>query len=254
MTEPLTPANLNLQSMSFMPLDVVRLRDSSMASQKSAEGFRAAVLLWCAAWHQVPAASLPNDDVELARYAGFGRDLKAWTKIRDIALHGFVECSDGRLYHRVIASKANETAAKREAYRQRTKNATEARQRRNAERNDQRNVQHDSERNVHQGKVSVSKKEREEDTANAVSSSQYVFESGVIRLTQKDFDQWKEAYSYLDLRAELLSLTDFAQKNAEKWFFAVAGALAKRNREAKLAKERAGKGEFRLMSGIEGVL
>ena len=57
-------------------------------------------------------------------------------------------------------------------------------------------------------------------------------------MIEKDFEQWKENYSYLDLGAELLSLTDFAQKNSEKWFFALQGALAKRNREAKIAKER----------------
>ena len=93
-----------------------------------------------------------------------------------------------------------------------------------------------------------------EDTARAVPSSEYVFESGIIRLSEKNFGQWKEAYSFLDLRAELLSLTDFAQKNPDKWFFAVQGALAKRNRGAKLAQERAGDGEFKLMSGMQGVI
>ena len=168
MTEPLTPLDLDLRSMSFMPLDVVRLRDSDLASQESAEGFRAAVLLWCVAWHQVPSASLPKDDASLARYSGFGRDVKSWNKIRDIALHGFIECSDGRLYHPVIALKANEANAKRIAYRQRTANATESRRKAEIERNDQRNDRDDTERSVHQGKVSKLREvERKQDAADA---------------------------------------------------------------------------------------
>ena len=95
---PVSP-DLDLRAMAFMPLDVARLRDSDVAHQESGEAFRAAVLLWCVAWHQVPAASLPADDASLAKYAGFGRDLKSWRKVKEGALHGFVECSDGRLYH-----------------------------------------------------------------------------------------------------------------------------------------------------------
>ena len=37
-------------------------RASTMELRSNA--FRAGVLLWCAAWHQVPAGSLPDDDVE----------------------------------------------------------------------------------------------------------------------------------------------------------------------------------------------
>jgi hypothetical protein len=47
------------------------------------EAFRAGVLLWCAAWHQVPAASLPDNDTELANLAGYGRVVKEWRKVRD---------------------------------------------------------------------------------------------------------------------------------------------------------------------------
>lgn len=83
---------------------------------------------------------------------------------------------------------------------------------------------------------------KKEDTpANAGSSSvsKYAFEAGTIRLTEKDFKQWQEAYSQLDLKAELLSLAEWAsQQPPGKWFFAVSGALTKRNREAKIAIER----------------
>jgi hypothetical protein len=82
-----------------MELDVRRLRDSEFAAGVTGEAFRAGVLLWCAAWHQVPAASLPDNDTELANLAGYGRVVKEWRKVREQALTGFVKCSDGRLYH-----------------------------------------------------------------------------------------------------------------------------------------------------------
>ena len=104
---PLTPPNCDLMDFPYMELDVRQLRDSKFAAAVEAEAFRAGVLLWAASWHQVPAASLPDDDVELAGLAGFGRVVKEWLKVRNEALHGFVKCSDGRFYHAVIAVKAN---------------------------------------------------------------------------------------------------------------------------------------------------
>lgn len=75
------------------------------------------------------------------------------------------------------------------------------------------------------------------------ATGKYAFESGVIRLNQKDFDEWTLAFSHLDLRAELLSLSEWAA-NQPKWFHAVSGALAKRNREQK-TKAAAGLGPTR---------
>ncbi len=96
-----------------MPLDVVRLRDSDLASTESPEACWAAVLLWAASWHQVPAASLPDDDRVLSNLAGYGRVVKEWMKIRDGAMRGWIKCSDGRLYHPVVAEKANESFLKK---------------------------------------------------------------------------------------------------------------------------------------------
>lgn len=114
--EPLVPADVDLRDYQFMPLDVVRLRDSKIVDEASGDEFRAAVLLWCSSWHQVPAASLPDDDVQLAKFAGYGRVVKEWLKVKAGALHGFIRCSDGRLYHPVVAEKAIEAwAGKRKA-------------------------------------------------------------------------------------------------------------------------------------------
>lgn len=82
----------------------------------------------------------------------------------------------------------------------------------------------------------------------------YAFEDGIIRLNQRDFDAWQKAYSQLDLAAELLSLSKWAESEGKNWFHAVKGALAKRNREVKSAKDRLNaEGGFK-WNGIEGVL
>lgn len=113
---PMTPADCDLRDFQYMELDVRRLRDSEFAAGASGDAFRAGVLLWCAAWHQVPAASLPDNDTELANLAGYGRVVKEWRKVRDGALGGFVKCSDGRLYHSVIAEKAVAAYAAKERH------------------------------------------------------------------------------------------------------------------------------------------
>ena len=127
MTAPLTSADCDLRDFAYMPLDVVRLRDSDLAAI-DAEAFRAAVLSWCVAWHQSPAASLPDDDAALCRLLGYGRDLKGWQKVRKAgALRGYVLCDDGRLYHPVVAQKALEAWQKKHAQRDRTEAARRAR-------------------------------------------------------------------------------------------------------------------------------
>lgn len=72
-------------------------------------------------------------------------------------------------------------------------------------------------------------RDQKEDSAPD-GASKYFFESGVIRLSEKDFRKWEQAFSNLQLRAELIGLTQWAGKQND-WFFAVSGALAKRNRE-----------------------
>ena len=76
----------------------------------------------------------------------------------------------------------------------------------------------------------------------------------MIRLNQKDFDSWAKAFSHIDLAAELMSLSKWAESEGKNWFFAVKGALAKRNREVKVKKDDlARQGGFR-WNGQEGVI
>lgn len=106
MTAPLTPAGCDLRDFPFMPLHVARLRDSDLAAEAAPEACWYAVLLWAASWHQIPAASLPDNDAALARLIGLGRDLRTFRKHKADAMRGFVLCADGRLYHPIVADQA----------------------------------------------------------------------------------------------------------------------------------------------------
>ena len=106
--KPLVPACVDLTGYGWMPLHGHRLFGSTFNANCSDAEWRAGVTLWWAAWNQVPAASLPDDDTALCRLADLGRDVKGWKKLRMNALHGFVLCSDGRLYHKVLAELAIE--------------------------------------------------------------------------------------------------------------------------------------------------
>lgn len=115
--EPMTPPDCDLRGLPFLPLDVVRLMESNLFALSTGEEFKAAVALWCRAWNQVPAASVPDDDRILAHLSGAGA---RWKKVRAMALHGWVKCSDGRLYHPVVAEKAIEAWALRVRQRERS--------------------------------------------------------------------------------------------------------------------------------------
>jgi hypothetical protein len=111
-----------------MPVDVHAVRDGPLALALDPEPFRAAIRAQCVAWHQVPAGSLPADDVALAQLLGFGRDVKAWQAVRATgALHGWVLCTDGRLYLPVLAAAARDAWTRKESQRARTAAATQAR-------------------------------------------------------------------------------------------------------------------------------
>jgi hypothetical protein len=129
----MTPPDVDLRGFEFMPLDTTRLLDSDLFALSTGEEFKAAVALWCKSWHQLPGGSLPADDRVLAHLSGARA---RWSKVRDVALRGWVECSDGRLYHPLIAEKAVDAwasrvkhEAKREAERKRLQEWREKRRR-----------------------------------------------------------------------------------------------------------------------------
>ncbi|QBX37237.1 hypothetical protein E4M02_02510 [Brevundimonas sp. S30B] len=65
--------------------------------------------LWYRSWHQVPAGSLPADPDDLCHLAELGFDRKSFDKAKALAMRGWVECEDGRLYHPVVCEVALES-------------------------------------------------------------------------------------------------------------------------------------------------
>jgi len=91
-----------------MPLDVARLLTSEtwIEAADDPKLGHALICLWCESWHQVPAASLPDNPRVIARLAMC--DGPEWERIGARALEGWTLCSDGRWYHPVVAEKAIE--------------------------------------------------------------------------------------------------------------------------------------------------
>lgn len=112
--DPLVSPEVDLRGYEFMPFYGDRLFGSETWIAAPAEAKTAALKLWWRAYaKEVPAASLPSNDTLLAEYAGYGVSVRAWQRIKRHALRGFIECSDGRLYHPHLAVWAMEAWAKR---------------------------------------------------------------------------------------------------------------------------------------------
>lgn len=112
--EPLVPADVDCTDLDGFMLNVERLMASELVALSSHEVIGAALLLWCRAWKQTPAASLPNNEKTIS---GFARmPLARFRKLRDEIMRGFVLCSDGRLYHRTLAVEAINAYERKRAF------------------------------------------------------------------------------------------------------------------------------------------
>jgi hypothetical protein len=234
---PLTPPECDLRGLPFMPLDTVRLGDSDLVALSTGEEFKAAVILWCKAWVQVPAASLPDDDRVLAHLTGLG---PRWKKVREMALHGWVKCSDGRLYHPVIAEKALEAWKHRQSQRDRANK----RWQNHGKANGDATGHAVASTAVMQGTGTVKEEEKKEGK-QPPAAAPYVFAGKVIHLTQADFDQWARAYPALDLQARLQSRDDWLATEADertkkRWFIATSNYLANLQQEAAQLERQGG--------------
>jgi hypothetical protein len=105
---PLTPAGCDLRSHTYFPLHYDRLLRSKWWRRASDLARSRNVDLWAHAFREVPAASLPDDDAELADMAGFGRDLAAFLKAKAEIMEPWVLCSDGRHYHPTLSEVASD--------------------------------------------------------------------------------------------------------------------------------------------------
>jgi hypothetical protein len=101
---PLVPAEVDLRDFQGMWLDTDRLLRSDTWVLGTGDEKASAMTLWLESWHQVPAASLPSNDRILAKLS----QAEKWAKSKEHALRGWIACSDGRLYHPVVAEKALE--------------------------------------------------------------------------------------------------------------------------------------------------
>jgi len=117
---PPVPACVDLRGLDFQPLHVNRLLKSDLFALSSGNEFKAAVALWAQSWDQVPASSLPDNDKTLAHLSGV-QTVQAWRRLRPMALHGWQQCSDGRLYHPLIAKDALAAWARRDEWQQASK-------------------------------------------------------------------------------------------------------------------------------------
>jgi uncharacterized protein YdaU (DUF1376 family) len=164
------------------------------------------------------SGKLPNDDRQLATIAKLTD--KEWRACKGVLAEFF---GPDWSSHKRIDRELAETAKRGEALSEKARFAANKRWAKHAPSMPQA-CPEQSPSNAPRCTLHTSQRKKEDTT------TPYAFESGVIRLNETDFNRWKEAFSNLDLRAELVGLTEWAasQKN---WFNAVSGALTKRNRE-----------------------
>jgi uncharacterized protein YdaU (DUF1376 family) len=112
--DPPVPAGTDLTHFRYMPLDVQRLLQSDLWNQANASEFQISFALWIKSWHRIPAGSLPKCEKSLAKLVGISP--KEWQKVRDKALHGWEEASDGLLYHRYISEVVLDAIKRTKAY------------------------------------------------------------------------------------------------------------------------------------------
>jgi hypothetical protein len=112
--KPPVPGDLNLRTLPFMPLFIEKLKKSrawAWARSTPLLGY-VYINLWSAAWNEIPACSLPNDEDLLAERAGV--DLKTWRKLGGKALYKFTLHADNRLYHPELVEHAQKVLASRQ--------------------------------------------------------------------------------------------------------------------------------------------
>ena len=125
--DPLTPADCDLRDFPWMPLVITQLIRSKawrLCKRKPDLAFYM-VNLWTASWHELPAASLDDDDELLCDLAMC--DPKKWPSVRETVMRNWVRCNDGRIYHPTVAAEAKKSWENKVAQRARTEAATAAR-------------------------------------------------------------------------------------------------------------------------------
>lgn len=112
--QPLVPAEVDLRGYEFMPLHGELLIRSRFNLEATDAEFRAAINLWWSSWWETPAASLPNNEHELANLAAC-KNARAWRSVRERVMEKWVLCDDNRWYHPILADMALRSWAKRKS-------------------------------------------------------------------------------------------------------------------------------------------
>ena len=100
--EPPVPEECTMGNNDYFPLYFRRLRKSRWWRGASDLARSRNIDLWGEAYEQQPAGSLPDDDIDLADAAGFGRDVASFQKVKAEILTPWILCSDGRWYHPTV--------------------------------------------------------------------------------------------------------------------------------------------------------
>jgi uncharacterized protein YdaU (DUF1376 family) len=219
-------------SKAWMPLYIADYRADTAHLSAAQHG-----AYLCLIMHYWSTGALPQEDAALARIACMTPS--EWKRNHAVIAGFFTSKWTHKRIDKELA-KAKELSNKRSASaKQRSSNSSAKAQQSDT----QSQSQSQSQKN-------------EEDAPSGASSpvKLYAFESGVIRLNERDFEQWKASYTHLDVGAELLAMTEWAGQQ-RSWFNAVKGALTKKNQQAKERKEVAAKkAEPQWLDGIPGVI
>ena len=95
---PLVSADCDCTDLDGFMLNVERLMASELVALHTHEVVGAALFLWCRAWKQRPAASLPDDERVLAAFARL--PLARFRRLRAEVLHGFGRTGQDRTGHK----------------------------------------------------------------------------------------------------------------------------------------------------------
>ena len=130
---PLVGPEVDCSDLDGFMLNAERLMSSELLALHGNEILGAALLLRCRAWKQRPAGSLPDDDRVNAAFARM--PMAKFRRLKGAIMRGFVKCSDGRLYHKVLAVEAANAFERKVAHRKRREaEAKRLREWRNSER------------------------------------------------------------------------------------------------------------------------
>ena len=105
----------NVRNLPYMPLFIDRLLNSDTWIMASGDEAKAMITIWCAAWHQNEAGTLPNNDEVLKVLSRAGEN---WMQMRETVLSGFeLNEKTNRLHHQVIQEIAAEAFGKTDRFR-----------------------------------------------------------------------------------------------------------------------------------------